>query len=153
MEKKTSYSGLASGDKKIIDAAAAFIIPFEGFAANPFWDFQQWTIGYGTLAGHDINQKPNYKVTQTEAALLLKDELCQYLPKVSKLKTDNQKIGFISFGFNTGAGALNGLMTRLNKGESLASVVTSLKKYVNAGGKPVQGLITRRNAEANKILS
>jgi hypothetical protein len=60
----------------------------------------------------------------------------------------------VSFTFNLGCGALQGstLRRKLNAG-SYSSVCPELKKWVNAGGRVLTGLVRRRNDECSLFQS
>ena len=46
----------------------------EGFVAEPYWDVNQWSVGYGSGCGTDKSNKPDIVLTEAEAeALLMKD--------------------------------------------------------------------------------
>lgn len=62
----------------------------------------------------------------------------------------NQYGALISWSFNVGCGAAKDstLIKRLNKRENPKTVIPQeLPKWVYAGGKKLQGLVRRRNAE------
>jgi GH24 family phage-related lysozyme (muramidase) len=62
----------------------------------------------------------------------------------------NQYGALVSWSFNMGCGAAetSTLIKRLNKGENVNTVLSEeLPKWVHAGGKVLQGLVRRRNAE------
>ena len=55
----------------------------EGFRSEPYWDYLQWTIGYGTVCGYDPNgaDVPSdywYGISQYQAELLLMDHIKKY---------------------------------------------------------------------------
>ena len=43
----------------------------EGFSAEPYWDVNQWSIGYGSCCGTDKSEKPDLTVTEEEAEAML----------------------------------------------------------------------------------
>lgn len=108
-----------------------------------------WTIGYG----HTRTAFPGMIIDRDEAEALLRDDLSDAERAVSRLITvplnDNQFAVLVSFTFNLGFGNLekSTLRRKLNAGEYEA-VPTELMKWVNAGGKRLQGLVNRRAAEA-----
>lgn len=69
----------------------------------------------------------------------------------SKAKLNlNQYGALVSWSFNVGCGAAKGsqLVKRLNKGESVNTVLAAeLPKWVHGNGKVLPGLVRRRNAE------
>ncbi len=58
----------------------------------------------------------------------------------------------VDFAYNLGVGRLKAstLRRRINE-KDWASVKTELMKWINAGGRPLRGLVLRRQAEANLI--
>lgn len=108
-----------------------------------------WTIGYG----HTRTARPGMSINPSEAEALLKLDLVDAQEAVERLVkvplSDHQFAAMVSFTFNLGAGNLakSTLLRRLNAGEYDA-VPTELAKWVNAGGKRLQGLVNRRAAEA-----
>lgn len=123
---------------------------FEGVRLKAYQDsVGVWTIGYG----HTKNVRPGQVITQGEADQLLRDDLLDAERAVSSLVkvnlTDNQFAALVSFVFNLGAGTLqkSTLLRKLNAGDYDA-VPREMLKFVNAGGKPLKGLVNRRAAEA-----
>lgn len=106
------------------------------------------TIGYGSTGPH---VKPGMTITEAEAEALLRKDLSRFEARVDRLVTvpltDNQFAALVSFDFNTGAIDKSTLLKKLNK-RDYNSVPSELMKWVNAGGKKVQGLVNRRAAEA-----
>lgn len=126
---------------------------FEGFSASAYPDpgtgDEPWTIGYG----HTKGVKPGDVITRQKADLLLIEDLKDAERAVNELVTvdltQDQFDALVSFTFNVGRGALakSQLLKKLNAGNHDA-VPAELKKWVNAGGKRMPGLVTRRTAEA-----
>lgn len=106
------------------------------------------TIGYGSTGAH---VKPGMTISEPQAEALLRQDLARFEERVSRLVkvplTDNQFSALVSFDFNTGAIDKSTLLKKLNKGDYNA-VPSELMKWVNAGGKRVQGLVNRRAAES-----
>ncbi|OLY45118.1 lysozyme [Bartonella apis] len=112
-----------------------------------------WTIGYGHTAMAGSPQPYQGQViTAAEAENILLKDLVQYEAAIEnnvKVKlNDNQFAALVSFAFNVGIGAFKNstLLKKLNQGDFNA-VPTELRKWVKAGGKKVQGLVNRRQAE------
>lgn len=109
------------------------------------------TIGYGCTAKAMVNKK---KISQEEADLQLKKDIihAQYVV-VSSVRvpmTAGQEAALISFVFNVGSKAFKSstLLKKLNSGD-YASVPGQLRRWKYVGGKVVQGLVNRREAEIN----
>lgn len=127
---------------------------FEGCRLEAYLDPVGYpTIGYGHIGGVELGQT----ITQEEADNLLKSDIMYYSNNVQTL-IDNHTILFevnqnmfdalTSFCYNLGKGAL---FTLVN-GRSKEQVASHMTLYVNAGGRPLQGLINRRNAERELFL-
>ncbi|MFT0892967.1 lysozyme [Pseudochelatococcus sp. G4_1912] len=124
---------------------------WEGCRLNAYRDSAGvWTIGYGHT-GPDV--KPGMQITQAQADKLLMDDLARFERAVDQgVKvplTDNQFGTLVSFAFNIGVAAFekSTLLRKLNAGD-YNSVPSELARWVNAGGRRLQGLVNRRAAEA-----
>lgn len=111
-----------------------------------------WTIGYGhTNAAGGPVVTAGMEITAEEADVILQSDLSKFEARVERLVkvalTDNQFAALVSFDFNTGALDKSTLLKKLNKGDYNAAPV-ELMKWVNAGGKKLNGLVNRRSAEA-----
>lgn len=113
-----------------------------------------WTIGYGhtktAYAGQIIN-------TRQAESLLQRDlrEVESTLEETVRVKlTQNQYDALCSFIFNVGAKAFveSTLLKRLNNKDD-QSVTPQLLRWVHANGRPLPGLIRRRQEEAALWLS
>ena len=124
---------------------------FEGFRANAYQDaVGVWTIGFGSTHG----VKEGDKISKENAEKLLAKELKdfqEYVEVYSKkvgYHWHNQQIDALtSFIFNLGKGRLNQLTqdgTRSDK-----TIANKMLLYVNAGGRPLPGLIKRRKEESD----
>lgn len=108
-----------------------------------------WTIGYG----HTANVHEGQIINEEEAEALLALDLEKFERGVAQLVTiqltQNQFDALTSFAFNLGLGALKAstLLKRVNAG-SFESAKQEFLRWINAGGKPMKGLLTRRTAEA-----
>lgn len=144
VEKKISNTS-------IIEEAANLIIRFEGYVQKPYWDFKQWTNGYGTKA------KDQFEIiTIPEARKRLMDYIQQDYEQMLKVFKGTPPTQFIvallSFSYNLGYGNALKMIEDFNNGKSFREIATRMKLYINAGGKPLQGLIDRREAETKLFL-
>ena len=49
---------------------------YEGFGSKPYWDYSQYTVGYGTRCPDDmIEYYTQHGITEAEAEILLKNHL------------------------------------------------------------------------------
>ena len=108
-----------------------------------------WTIGYGSTKG----VKESDAITQEEADELLLHEMEEYEGYINDLvETDlkqNEFDAMVSWVFNLGSSNLSSstLLNRLNN-KVWDDVPAQIKRWNKAGGKVLQGLIRRREAEA-----
>ncbi|MGU3575630.1 lysozyme [Brucellaceae bacterium C25G] len=139
--------------RRINAAGLSLIQQWEGLKLTAYKDVAGiWTIGYGHTSTAGAPQvKQGMQITKTEASRILRSDLAKFEKRVSDLVkvplSDNQYAVLVSFDFNTGALHKSTLLKKLNKGDYNA-VPAELAKWVNAGGKRVQGLVNRRAAEA-----
>lgn len=139
--------------RRINAAGLSHIMQWEGKRLVAYQDVAGiWTIGYGhTTAAGIPRVREGMRISDKEAEDILKTDLRKFEDRVSRLVkvplTDNQFAVLVSFDFNTGALHKSTLLKKLNAGDYDAAPA-ELMKWVNAGGKRVQGLVNRRAAEA-----
>jgi len=137
--------------RRINAEGLALIKQWEGCKLTAYKDVAGvLTIGYGSTGPH---VKPGMKITQEEAEKLLLKDLDRFERAVDTLVkvplSDGQFAALVSFAFNVGEAAFakSTLLRKLNAGDYEA-VPSELARWVNAGGRRVQGLVNRRAAEA-----
>ena len=108
-----------------------------------------WTIGFGSIKG----VKQGDTITQEEADNLLLHEMDEYEGYINDAVNvdlnQNQFDALVSWVFNLGPSNLSSstLLTRINN-KNWDDVPAQIKRWNKAGGKVLQGLIRRREAEA-----
>lgn len=110
------------------------------------------TIGYGSTGPHVTD---GLRITKERARELLKEDLQIAVTRLAGVVkqsvidelTDGQYAALLSFVFNLGANKSWTIWKVLNAGQ-LEAVPAQMRRFVNAGGKRVQGLVNRREAEA-----
>jgi lysozyme len=129
----------------------ALIERFEGVRLNAYQDCRGiWTIGYGHT-GKDVH--PGLTITQERADALLELDLRMTEAAVTHLVkvalTQCQFDGLVCFTFNVGSGHLasSTLLRDLNAGK-ITDADAQFVSWDEAGGVEVEGLRTRRLAEA-----
>ena len=61
------------------DEAVAMLKAEEGFSSKPYWDYAQWTVGYGTKCPDDmLAYYKQYGITEAEAESLLRTYLLRF---------------------------------------------------------------------------
>lgn len=120
----------------------------------------KWTIGWGTTGEIDgIQIKQGMKITQENADKLFLSKIKTYEDAVNKYTTynklnQNMYDALVSFTYNCGTNAFKNstLLKLLNKGEILKAA-DQFDLWINAGGKPSNGLKRRRAAEKKLFLT
>lgn len=142
------------------DKGIALIKQFEGCKLTAYQDsVGVWTIGYGWI--HPVDGKPirvGMTIKQETAERLLKTGLVSYESDVSRLVkvclTQGQFDALVSFTYNLGARSLSTstLLRKLNAGD-YAGAADEFLRWNKAGGKVLNGLTRRREAERALFLS
>lgn len=109
-----------------------------------------WTIGWGST-GPGIKKGTVW--TQKECDDRFVTDMQRYANDVSKAigsapTTQNQFDALVSFHYNTGAIA-SATLTKRHKEGKFADAKKEFGRWINAGGRPMNGLIRRRAAEAD----
>ena len=133
----------------------------ENFNPVAFWDYKQWSIGYGSGYNWDEGrpvQKGDVIDKATAKQWLLNEAQSNFNEVKSLVQvpiSDNQLLALSSFAYNEGNGALAGstLLKLLNSGADINIVANEFDKWVYAGGVVSPGLKNRRNAEKQLFLS
>ena len=108
-----------------------------------------WTIGYG----HTKDVVEGMTITKEQAEQMLVDELHEYENYINEYVTvalsQNQFDALVSWVYNLGPANLKSstMLKVLNSGE-YEDVPAQMKRWNKAGGKVLEGLIRRREAEA-----
>lgn len=143
------------GVKRTNQAAIALIKHFEGFSAAPYEDAAGvWTVGYGHTRGVTPNTPP---IGEARAELLLEQDVAEAEGAVQRavlaVLNDNQFSALVSLCFNIGPGAFrrSTLAMRLNAGD-YAGAANEFPRWRYAGGKVLEGLVKRREAEKALFL-
>ena len=108
-----------------------------------------WTIGYGSTKG----VKENDTITQEEADKLLLHEMEEYEGYINDMVTvdleQNQFDAMVSWVFNLGPANLKvSTLLKVLNAKDYEGVPAQIKRWNKAGGKVLQGLIRRREAES-----
>lgn len=112
------------------------------------------TIGYGTIK----NVTEGMEITQEEAETLLQEEMHEYEGYINDMVKvpleQHQFDAMVSWVFNLGSGNLSSstLLKKLNNSE-YDEVPAQIRRWNKAGGKVLDGLIRRREAEAKMFMN
>lgn len=129
---------------------------FEGLELNAYKDSAGIpTIGYGNITYIDGSRvKMGDKITQEKADEIFKYYADKFANQVDAVVTatvnQNQFNAMVSLAYNIGIGAFSKstLLKKVNSNSCDTSIKTEFMKWVNAGGKKIQGLVNRREKEA-----
>ncbi len=141
------------------DLGVRFIEAFEGYFEYAYWDYEHYTIGYGTYCTKD--EYPAGISEPFAHQLLIKklpsyeSGLNSFLKSNNIYVTQNQYDALISFTYNFGAYVWNQNPTiakYLKNGiekYTAKQISAAFGLWVKAGGQVLQGLVERRAAEAD----
>lgn len=157
----------AASEMKMSDDGIAYLKSVEGFSKYPYYDYGQYTVGYGTRCPGD--KYSYYKangITEEEAEKLLKEFLTYFegeintklIDKYGLTMTQSQFDALVSFSFNIGTSWLSSskmstIKTTIVTNGSPNDMAYAFSLYCHAGGEILPGLVTRRLCEANMYLN
>ena len=137
----------------------------EGFSAKPYWDYAQWTVGYGTKCPDDkLEEYKNNGITEEAAQLLLQsyieqyeNELHKFMSRTGVVLTQNQFDALLLFSYNCGTGwsySTSGVLYQAIVGSATGNeLINAFSRWCNAGGQIKTFLLRRRLCEANMYLN
>lgn len=144
LETIPQYTGPINVPTDLID----FLKSKEGFHATAFWDYAQWTNGFGTKARFQ-----GETITEAEAERRLQVDVTRRREFVVAYSGDNgrnwsteQINALTSFIYNGGNGWLG--QVTANGSRSDETIVDKIKLYDKAGGERLAGLTQRRAEES-----
>lgn len=111
-----------------------------------------WTIGYGHTAG----VKKGDKITLYQAEAFLREDLKKFeaiADKCKRISTQGKYDAILDFIYNCGPANWNSstLKKYIEAGKAVWEIQEQFLRWVNAGGKKLGGLVTRRIWEANRF--
>lgn len=138
---------------QISEQGVELIKQFEGYRSKSYQDvIGVWTIGYGTTRINGVSVRAGMRCTEAEAAAWLKLDADEFLAEASKSITAElnqpQIDAITSFMYNVGVANFkkSTMLRKINK-HDFEGAAKEFMKWINAGGKPVQGLVNRRTQE------
>lgn len=118
------------------------------------------TIGYGnTFYENGVKVKPGDKITQQRAEELLDVILIKFVQQTNELiksnVNQNQRDALTDFAYNCGIGNLKSstLLKKVNADPNDKTIREEFMRWNKGGGKVLNGLTRRREAEANLYFS
>lgn len=143
--------------------AVAILKKYEGFSAKPYWDYAQWTVGYGTKCPDDrLEYYKTHGITESEAESLLwvyiekfENELYKFMNRTGVKLNQHQFDALLLFSYNCGsAWAYSGLLyDAVVSGATGNELIYAFSRWCNAGGQIKTSLLNRRLRDANLYLN
>jgi lysozyme len=124
-----------------------YVMGVEGFAPTAFWDYKQWTNGYGTRAHF-----PHETISKATAQLRLMIELEAAQASVDHFRAqlpDGIRAALTDLTFDAGTGWMHAGLGEVVTSGDTDEIKTHLLEYDMAGGKVNAGLVERRKTEAS----
>ena len=159
-------TAFAANDREASDSCISLIKYFEGFSKKPYWDYSQYTVGYGTRCPDDkLDQYMTYGITKAEAEALLTKELASFVKSVNNYdKANNLNLtqyefdALVSFTYNVGAGWMSSsgsaqIQDAVLNNRTGNDFLYAMTQWSVAGGSTSLGLVNRRLVEANLYLN
>lgn len=147
---------------KVSESLIQFIKEQEGFSPTRYWDYSQYTIGYGTEWKPD--DYPSGVITEEEADYELRLEIAKFEKEIDRVLAKgtvrhnrHQYDAIVSFTFNLGGqwmSASNRIYQYILFGHpSEGEFVNAIGAWASAGGTVSSGLMQRRIDEADMYLN
>jgi len=128
----------------------AFILSFEHFEPVAYWDYKQWTNGYGTKA-----KNKDEVITTDEAITRFEERVDDAFNIASKhSSTWGQMYALVDLTYNAGNSWINGAITSNPIDLNLTRKVMNKYVYVTVNGKKkkLKGLVNRRRKATELFL-
>ena len=125
-----------------------FIAKQEGFRPTAYWDYKQYSIGHGTRG------RPGETISREEAGQRLQSEIANARQSVDDFAPDappGVKDALTSLTFNAGSGWQQSGLGRLIREGRYDEARDRFQQYIKAGGTPLPGLVSRRQAELSNF--
>ncbi len=162
----TGSAEAAETGLKASDECIRILKEEEGFSLKPYWDYSQYTVGFGTRCPSDmLAYYQQNGITEEEAQVLLENHLTSIELDLNKrivegyglALTQNQFDALVLFSFNCGTGWVfdnDGTLNKaLKSGAAGNDLIRAFAVWCNAGGQIKDYLLRRRLSEANMYLN
>ena len=155
----------AEGTMKTSADAVAILKLEEGFSKTPYWDYAQWTVGYGTKCPDDmLEYYKQYGITEAEAESLLctylekfESEIIKFMSRTGVTLNQHQFDALILFSYNCGSGwsyeTSGTFYNAIVSGATGNDLIYAFCRWCSAGGQVQTYLLRRRMSEANLYLN
>ena len=156
----------AASEMKTSDALVEVLKKEEGFSATPYWDYAQYTVGYGTRCPDDMFEEYSKNgISEEDADVLLRNYLAatentinkKFIDAYGLTLTQGQFDALITFTYNCGSSWINKTGDRffnaVKNGATGSELINAFTLWCTAGGQILPGLVRRRLCEANMFLN
>lgn len=155
----------AASEMTTSDECIALLKDMEGFSAKPYWDYSQWSVGYGTRCPEADRQRyARDGITEAEAEQLLRAEVssCEkslnsFAKKYNLNLTQSKFDALILFAYNVGTEWMlwksGDFLDAVIKGYTGNDFIAAMALWCMAGDTLQTGLVRRRLQEANLYLN
>lgn len=144
----------ATAAAAVFASALALLWGLEGNRNKPYKDIGGVVTVCMGHTGPDIQDRT---YSNTECKAMAEQDVKRFMASVQQITpniTGNQLVAATSFAYNVGLGAYqrSSVAKHFNKGE-LREGCQAMKQYIYVRGKPIQGLINRRDKEFKVCVS
>jgi len=137
------------------NSTIAFLMDVEKFEPKAYWDFKQWSIGYGTgIMPNGQKVKQGDTVTKAQAQAMLTRDVVSRANAVNRYVTaninQNQFDALVSFVYNLGETDFKNstLLDVINANPvNFEAIAYQFRRWIYADGQVLDGLKTRREKE------
>ncbi len=161
-----TYFASAASDWRTSDECVRILKLEEGFSKKPYWDYTQYTVGYGTRCPDDmVDYYLENGITEEEAEVLLRNFLTAIERDLNKKIVDNYQLNLtqnqfdalVLFSYNCGTGwtyETDGTFHNAIKNRATGNdLIRAFALWCSAGGEIKTFLLRRRLSEANMYLN
>ena len=127
---------------QVTNETVEFVKRFEGLRLTSYWDYHQWSIGYGSISFE------GQTITEERAPKKLKGDLKKYAASLTTALdvtlSPDQETALLSAAYNLGVTGVSRVIKVCNTGDFDAAAKL-LRRYDHAGGKRLPALTRRRD--------
>lgn len=150
---------------QLSDSGISYLKKEEGFSSKPYWDYTQYTVGYGSKCPTDkLSEYQQNGISKEDAEILLRTYITslesvvnQFINRNALVLSQNQFDFLICLSYNIGSAWLSDSTSDLRKdilnGNTGSLFVRDLALWSKAGGNRLDGLVKRRIRDANMYLN
>ena len=156
----------AASEMTVSDSMVEVLKQEEGFASKPYYDYGQYTVGYGTKCPDDMyDEYMENGISEEAAETLLRNYLSytentinkKFIDKYGLTLTQGQFDALVSITYNCGSAWIyettGTLHNAVKNGATGSELIHAFTLWCSAGGKILPGLVRRRLSEANMFLN